>query len=113
MPGEEKVIDIAYNGNLVAQTFSKNEFMIYIKSFLKNLKAKLEANEETKARAPGFQKEAGDFVKFVVANFDQFEFFTGSSESLDGSIAYSYWEDETAKGPVFYFFKDSLREEKL
>jgi len=38
--------------------------------------------------------------------------FTGVSESIDGSIAIAFWEDESASGPVFYFFKDSLKEVK-
>lgn len=38
--------------------------------------------------------------------------YTGVSESLEGSIAISYWEDEGATGPVFYFFKDSVKEIK-
>ena len=112
MPGEEKVIDIVWNGNLTQTNFSKPDFMTYIRNFLKNLKAWLETNGKAD-RVPGFQKEAQDFVKFVVSNFGDFEFWTGSSESLDGSIAFSYWEDESASGPVFYFFKDSLTEEKL
>jgi hypothetical protein len=86
--------------------------MTYIKNFLKNLKAKLESSGKSD-RVQGFMAGAQEFVKFIVANFDGFEFFTGASENLDGSIAFSFWEDEGAAGPVFYFFKDSLVEEKL
>jgi len=39
--------------------------------------------------------------------------YVGSKESLDGGICLSFWEDETASGPVFYFFKDGLKEVKL
>jgi hypothetical protein len=42
----------------------------------------------------------------------KFNSYTGASESLEGSIALSFWEDEAAAGPVFYFFKDALKEVK-
>ena len=52
------------------------------------------------------------FVKEVVGKFDEWEFYTGSSESLDGSVVMSFWEDESASGPMFYLFKDALKEIK-
>jgi hypothetical protein len=109
--GEEKVIDVAFNSNLVETQFSKADFMTYIKAFLKNLKTYLEENGK-KDRVEPFQKGAQDFVKFVVSKFNDFTFYTGTSEKLDGSIVFSYWEDESAPGPIFYFFKDSVREIK-
>jgi hypothetical protein len=57
-------------------------------------------------------KGAQAFIGSVVKNFDEWEFYTGSSESLDGSIVLSYWEDESASGPMFYLFKDCLKEIK-
>ena len=80
---QEKVINVAYNANLVSTTFSKAEFMAYIKNFLKNLKTYLEENGK-KYRVEAFQKGAQDFIKFVVSKFTDFEFYTGSSEKLDG-----------------------------
>jgi hypothetical protein len=108
---EEKVIDVAFNANLVETQFSKADFMTYIKTFLKNLKTYLEENGKND-RAVAFQKGAQEFVKFVVSKFNDFQFYTGASEKLDGSIVFSFWEDESAAGPVFYFFKDSVREVK-
>jgi len=108
---EEKVIDVAFNSNLVQTQLSKPDFMTYIKAFLKNLKAYLEENGK-KDRVEAFQKGAQDFVKYVVSKFNDFEFYTGSSESLEGSIVFSFWEDDTASGPVFYYFRDSLKEVK-
>jgi len=86
--------------------------MTYIKEYLKKLKAYLEEQGKSD-RVAVFQKGAQDFIKFVVSKFNDFTFYTGSSESLDGSIAFSFWEDESASGPVFYFFKDGLKEQKL
>jgi len=107
----EKVNDVVYNGNLVANQMSKAEFMAFIKNYLKNLKAHLESNGKAD-RVDGFMKGAQEFVKTVVSKFDDYEFYIGSSESLDGGLVLSFWEDESAAGPVFYFFRDGLKEVK-
>ena len=112
----EKVIDVIYNANLQEVTFSKKEFMAYIKEYFKKVVAYLE--EHGKAdRVPLFKKGATDFIKFIVPKFDELQFYTGSShnegeDDLEGGICISYWEDESAAGPVIYFFKDGLKEEK-
>ena len=85
--------------------------MALIKPFLKNLKAKLTEQNKTE-RVEKFMTGAQNFVKFVVSDFDAWEFYTGSSESLEGSIVLSFWEDESASGPVFFLFNDALKEIK-
>jgi hypothetical protein len=107
----EKVLDVPYNFNLVQTSFSKSEFMAFIKNFLKNVKAFLEANGKAD-RVASFQAGAQEFVKFLIGKFDELEFYTGSSENLDGGIIIAFWEDETASGPVFYYFRDALKEVK-
>jgi hypothetical protein len=108
---QEKVLDVVYNFNLTENPFSKQEFMAFIKNYLKNLKAYLEANGKAD-RVDAFMKGAQEFIKFVVSKFDDFTFYLGSSESLDGAVIFSFWEDETAAGPVFYYFKDGYKEIK-
>jgi hypothetical protein len=107
----EKVLDVPYNFNLVQTSFSKGEFVTFIKNFLKNLKTYLEENGKAD-RVATFQAGAQEFVKFLISKFDELEFYTGTSESLDGGIIIAFWEDETASGPVFYYFKDVLKEVK-
>lgn len=107
----EKVLDVVYNGNLATTSFSKAEFMTFIKNYLKTLKGYLESNGKSD-RVEVFMKGAQEFIKFVVSKFDEFEFYLGSSESMEGGIILAFWEDETATGPVFYFFRDGLKEEK-
>jgi hypothetical protein len=110
MPAE-KVLDVQYNFNLVETPYSKADFMTYIKTFMKNLKTWLEANGKSD-RVAEFQKGATEFVKFVVSKFDEFTFYSGSSENVDGGIALSYWENDSDAGPVFFFFRDALKEVK-
>ena len=107
----EKVNDVFYNGNLVENPMSKPEFKSFVKNFLKNLKAYLEANGKAD-RVDAFMKGAQEFIKYVVSKFDEFTFYLGTSESMEGALVFSFWEDESAAGPVFYFFKDGLKEIK-
>jgi len=108
---QEKVLDVAFNYNLVETQYSKADFMTYIKNFLKNVKTFLETNGKTD-RVAEFQKGANDFIKFVVGKFDDFTFYTGTSENVEGGIALSYWENDSDPGPVFFYFKDALKEVK-
>lgn len=109
--GGEKVLDVVHVSNLTSTTFSKAEFMAFIKNFLKNLKTYLEENGK-QDRVQTFQKGAQEFIKQVVAKFDEYEFYLGASESMEGSVILAFWEDESASGPMFYLFKDALKEEK-
>jgi hypothetical protein len=70
--GGEKVIDVAYNANLVETSFSKNDFMTYIKAYLGNLKTYLEENGRSD-RVATFQKGAQAFIKFVISKFNDFQ----------------------------------------
>ena len=94
---------------------SKKEFMAYIKDFFKKVVTYFEEHDK-KDRVETFKKGATAFIKFIVPHFDDLELYTGSShqehEDVEGGIAIAYWEDESAKGPVLYFFKDALKEEK-
>ncbi len=70
VPGEEKVLDIQFNGQLVEYLMSKNEFMTYIKGYMKKLKEELTKNNPT--RVEGFMKGAQDFVKQMIPKFDEY-----------------------------------------
>ena len=99
--GVEMVLDVVQNGNLKQVNMSKKEFMAYIKDYFKKLK-----------------KGAQAFIKFIIPHFDDVELYTGDHGENDdgeivGSVCISYWEDETAKGPMFYFFQDGLKSEAV
>ena len=111
----EKVIDVVYNSNLQQVHMSKKEFMAYIKEYFKKIVAYLESNGKSD-RVYTFKKGATEFIKFIVPHYDEVELYTGSShhddDDLEGGIVIQYWEDEEAPGPVLYYFKDALKEEK-
>ena len=112
----EKVIDIVYNANLKEYTLSKKEFMAFIKEFFKKVVEYLEKNGKSD-RVATFKKGATEFIKFIMPHFDDLTIYIGNNGETEdgdiaGGIAISYWEKEDAKGPVFFFFKDALKEEK-
>ena len=113
----EKVIDVVYNSNLQQVHMSKKEFVAFIKDYFKKIVTYLEENGK-KDRVEGFKKGAQAFIKFIVPKYDEVELYTGANgENEDGEIVggicISYWENEEAKGPMFYFFKDGLKEEAV
>ena len=115
--GVEMVLDVVANSELKQVNMSKKEFMAYIKDYFKKIIAYLEENGK-KDRVGGFKKGAQAFIKFIVPKFDDIELYTGANGENDdgeivGGICISYWEDDSAKGPMFYFFKDGLKEEAV
>lgn len=60
-----------------------------------------------------FQKGANEFCKKVIGDdYDNWKIYLPRNESDVGSFAFSFWEDESGPGPMFYFFKDALKEVK-
>ena len=115
--GVEMVLDVVANSELKQVNMSKKEFMAYIKDYFKKVIAYLEENGK-KDRVEGFKKGAQAFIKFIVPKYDEIELYTGANGENDegeivGAVCISYWEDESAKGPMFYFFKDGLKEEAV
>ena len=115
--GVEMVLDVIANSELKQVNMSKKEFMAYIKDYFKKIIAYLEENGK-KERVDGFKKGAQAFIKFIVPKYDDIELYTGANGENDdgeivGGICISYWEDDSAKGPMFYFFKDGLKEEAV
>ncbi len=115
--GVEMVLDVVANSELKQVNMSKKEFMAYIKDYFKKIIAYLEENGK-KDRVDGFKKGAQAFIKFIVPKYDDIELYTGANGENDdgeivGGICISYWEDDSAKGPMFYFFKDGLKAEAV
>lgn len=77
---------------------------------MKALTAKIKENNPDRLEA--FQKGAQAFVKKILSNFKDYEFFTGESMNPDAMVGLlNYREDGIT--PFFTFFKDGLIEEKL
>lgn len=105
--GEEMVNNVVHSFRLAQTTFDKKSYLSYIKGYLKAVKEKLPAD-----RVADFEKNATGLVKKIVANFKDYEFYTGESMNVNGMVALlNYREDGIT--PYFTFFKDGLKVEKL
>ena len=113
----EMVLDVVANSELKPVNMSKKEFLAYIKEYFKKIVTYLEKNGK-KDRIDGFKKGASDFIKFIAKQYDDIELYTGAhgekeDGDIEGSVCIAYWEKDDAPGPMFYFFKDGLKEEAV
>jgi len=108
--GAQTVNNIAHAFRLQPTSFDKKSYLTYLKSYMKAVKAVLQ--ESKPDRVAVFEKNAAAFAKKIVANFKDYEFYTGESMDADGMIALlNYREDGVT--PYFILWKDGLKEEKM
>jgi hypothetical protein len=93
-------------------TWTKKDFMAWVKPFLKNTAAKLTEIGQAD-RVDGFKKSATELVKHIAGRFDEFQVFTGQQFDMEGTIAFAYTKDEQDDFPTFLMFKDGMKEEKF
>jgi hypothetical protein len=101
-------VDIVMNGRLVEYTMNKKDYMTHIKDYMKEVKAKLEKDNSPDKDL--FQKNVQEFIKDVLGNFKDYQFYCGESMKPEGMLALMKWEEET---PYMYFFKHGLDAEKV
>ena len=95
---------------LQSTAFDKKSYLTYLKGYMKEVKKHLA--EKNPERVEGFEKGAQTFAKKVVANFKDYEFFTGESMNPDGMVVLlNYREDGTT--PFLTFWKDGLKQVKI
>ncbi len=121
----ETVINIVHSHNLKAASVTKAEYKALIKAYWPRLKEKIEKQlsdaesdyekEQAKERYNKFKTNFPKLKEFVsetiVKNFDEFEFYTGESQDLEGMLIPARYVGE-AVAPTMYFFLDGLRVEK-
>ncbi|KZV75181.1 translationally controlled tumor-associated [Peniophora sp. CONT] len=108
--GAETVNNLVYSFRLQSTQFDKKSYLTHLKEYMKAVKAKLQ--ETNPDRVAAFEKGAQAFAKKVVANFKDYEFYTGESMNPEGMVALlNYREDGVT--PYFTLWKDGLKETKL
>jgi len=108
--GAVQVNNVVHSFRLQQTSFDKKSFLTYLKGYMKAVKAKLE--EVKPDRVEAFEKGAQVYAKKIVANFKDYEFYTGESMNPEGMVALlNYREDGVT--PYFTFWKDGLKEVKL
>lgn len=105
--GAKQVNNVVHSHRLQQTSFDKKGYLAYLKGYMKAVKAKL-----PEGRVADFEKGAAAYAKKIVANFKDFEFYTGESMNPDGLVLLlNYREDGIT--PYFTIWKDGLKEVKL
>ncbi|GMG40445.1 unnamed protein product [Ambrosiozyma monospora] len=108
--GVETVNNVVYSFRLQQTSFDKKSFLVYIKGYMKKVKAYLAEHNPDQVEA--FEKGATKYVKKVVGSFKDWEFFTGESMDPDAMIVLlNYREDGTT--PYVAIWKHGVTEEKI
>ncbi|THH06693.1 hypothetical protein EW145_g3903 [Phellinidium pouzarii] len=90
--GSIQVNNIVHSFRLQPTTFDKKSFVSYLKGYMKAVKTKIAETEPD--RVDPFEKGAQNFAKKIIANFKDYEFYTGESMNADGMVALlNYRED--------------------
>ncbi|KAI6047143.1 translationally controlled tumor-associated [Pisolithus marmoratus] len=108
--GATQVNNVVHSFRLQQTSFDKKTFLTYLKGYMKAVKTKLgETNPE---QVEAFEKGAQAYAKKIVANFKDFEFYTGESMNPDGMVALLNYRADGIT-PYFTFWKHGLKEVKL
>ncbi|TCD69676.1 hypothetical protein EIP91_006693 [Steccherinum ochraceum] len=108
--GATQVNNIVHSFRLQSTSFDKKSYLTYLKGYMKAVKAELQKSNPE--RVDAFEKGAAAFAKKIVANFKDYEFYTGENMNPDGMVALlNYREDGVT--PYLTFWKDGLKTVKL
>ncbi|CCJ29012.1 unnamed protein product [Pneumocystis jirovecii] len=108
--GVETVNNVVYSFRLVPTSYTKKDYQLYLKGYMKKLREYLQVHSPDRVEA--FEKGVTAFVKKILANFKDYDFYVGESMNPDGMVVLlNYREDGVT--PYMIFFKDGLKEEKL
>jgi hypothetical protein len=108
--GAKQVNDVVHSFRLQSSPFDKKAYLTYIKGYMKSVKKHLEEHHPEKVK--DFEAGAAVYVKKIVANFKDYEFYVGEGMNPDGMVALlNYREDGIT--PYFTFWKHGLKEIKL
>nr|KAJ3415601.1 hypothetical protein HK105_001458 [Polyrhizophydium stewartii] len=108
--GAIQVINVVYSFRLQQTSFDKKSYTTYIKAYLKAVEKYLA--EHKPERVEPFKAGATKFVKKVLSNFNDYEFYVGESMNPEGAVALLNYRDDGVT-PYFTLFKDGLITEKI
>lgn len=83
--GSVQVNNVVTSFRLQSTPFDKKSYLTYLKTYMKTVKEKLKENNP--GRVELFERGAAGYAKKIVANFKNFEFYTGESMSPEGMVA--------------------------
>lgn len=108
----EKVIDIPYKQGLELVDLDKTTFSLALKNIMKTIAKKKIASGMPKEEVKAWQGKASVWANNFLKEYDDWQFYVHASVDDYTSCFFSLckWEDGV---PMFYFFKDALKETKV
>ena len=105
----ERVLDVVSTFGYTPVKYSKKEYIMYFKGYLKSVMAYL--TKEKPEEVAAFKKHAGEFMKiFQKVKKDDLEFWMNEGNDPSGYVPWSYWKNpETDSAPTFMYFKYGLK----
>ncbi|KAI9574456.1 translationally controlled tumor-associated [Boletus coccyginus] len=109
--GAKQVNDVVHSFRLQeVSKFDKKGYLTHIKDYMKKVKKHLEEHHPDGVKE--FETGAAAYVKKIVANLKDYDFYNGESMDPNGMVALlNYREDGIT--PYFTFWKHGLKEVKL
>ncbi|MEU7168293.1 translationally-controlled tumor protein [Streptomyces morookaense] len=102
-------VNIVHAHELEQTQFTKKSYQVYIKGYTKRLLTYLK--EHNPERAAIFEKKAPAFIKGILANFNDWDFYTGKSMDPDAGLAMLNYRDD-GQTPYVVVLKDSVKQEQ-
>jgi len=110
--GTETVNNIVYSFRLNQTSFDKKSYLLHVKTYMKKVKEKLTESKCPADEITKFEKGAQGFVKKILANVKDYDFYTGESMDPDGMVAFLNFREDGIT-PYICFWKHGLKEEKV
>merc|ERR1712240_812989 len=106
-------VDVILNHRLVETGFgSKNDYMVYLKDYIKKVVKYLEDNNRG-GEVDGFKKNINGVMKGLLGKFKELQFYQGESMDPSAMICIlDYKEVDGEERPTLMAFKHGLDEEK-
>jgi hypothetical protein len=104
------VNELVQSFNLNSAPYTKKEYVAHIKDYSKRLKEHLEKNQPE--RVESFMKNLNVFIKGVIENFNDYEFYQGESNSTEGMVVLMNYSND-GMTQYLYYFKDGMKARKL
>ncbi|KAM7205073.1 Mss4-like protein [Rhypophila sp. PSN 637] len=107
-----KVNNVINSFRLQSTSFDKKSYLTYLKGYMKAVKKALQDAGKSEEEVKEFETKAQGFAKKIIANFKDWEFYTGESMNPDGMVVLlNYREDGTT--PYVVVWKHGLKAMKV
>ncbi|RKF80552.1 Translationally-controlled tumor protein-like protein [Golovinomyces cichoracearum] len=103
----QTVNNVVNSFRLQSLSFDKKTYLQHLKSYVKMVKDKMTANGASKEDINNFVTNAQSYVKKIIANFKDYEFYTGESLDPDGMVILLNYRNDGIT-PYVTVWKDGL-----